>query len=151
MANVYIYAGDSMLKFGGFNKMADVESRKMSAYETKNGRHFNERLLNYATAKMRAKDKETGKERSIVPYSKADVDDMLTRHGVKLDRKCGLDYVYVANMAKADFWRSSIEDERHLALYVKDVIDDCDAEETSVFDRWAASAGDDIPWEELVE
>lgn len=149
MANVYIYAGDSMLEFGGFNRTAHVGDCKMSAYEAKNGRHFNERLLNYATAKMRSKDKDTGKERSIVPYSKTDVDDMLTRHSVKLDHKCGLDYVYVANMAKADFWRSSIEDERHLALYVKDVVDDCDADESSVFDRWLASAGDDVPWEEL--
>jgi hypothetical protein len=37
------------------------------------------------------------------------------------------DSVYVANMCKADFLGSSIVDDVHMALYVKDVIDDPDA------------------------
>lgn len=119
-------------------------------YTGRHGRHFNDKLLSYATGQMRKRDADTGKERRIVPFSRSEVDAMLARNGVKLDKSKGLDYVYVANMAKADFWKSSIEDEKHLALYVKDVIDDCDADEETVFDRWLAGAGDDVPWDELV-
>lgn len=119
-------------------------------YAECHGRHFNDKLLAYATGQMRKRDADTGKERRIVPFSKAEVDALLARNGVKLDKSKGLDYVYVANMAKADFWKSSIDDERHLALYVKDVIDDCDADEDTVFERWLAGAGDDVPWDELV-
>lgn len=118
-------------------------------YTSAHGKHFNERLLNYATSRMLTKDTETGKSRQIVPFTQSDVDEILSRQGVKLDKKKGLDYVYVANMAKADFWKSSIDDERHLALYIKDVIDDCDAHDDTVFMRWCACECD-VPWEELV-
>nr|DAT58649.1 MAG TPA: hypothetical protein [Crassvirales sp.] len=36
------------------------------------------------------------------------------------------DAVFAANMCKADYLGSSITDEKHLCLYVKDVIDDVD-------------------------
>lgn len=123
----------------------------MSAYAGEHGEHFNAKLLGYATGLMRRRD-ATGRERPIVPFSQAEVDAMLERNGVELERKRGLDYVYVANMAKADFWKSSIEDERHLALFIKDVIDDVDATDGHVLRRWAAdmeSRGEDVRWEEL--
>lgn len=123
----------------------------VEAFISKHGDHFNEKLLGYATGMMRRKD-GTGRERAIVPFSKAEVDGILERNGVTIDKSCGLDYVYVANMAKADFWKSSIDDERHLALYIKDVIDDVDAPEGHVLRRWAADMEAmemDVNWEEL--
>jgi hypothetical protein len=56
-------------------------------------------------------------------------------------------------MCKADFLGSSIKDERHLALYIKDVIDDVDAEDGLVFNRWYADmsyTGIAIDWEEML-
>ena len=41
-------------------------------------------------------------------------------------------------MAYNDFYNSSIEDERHLALYIKDYIDDEDRYEGLPFCRWYA-------------
>ena len=41
-------------------------------------------------------------------------------------------------MCKADFMGSSITDEEHLAKYIKDVIDDEDAYDGIVFNRWYA-------------
>ena len=64
----------------------------------------------------------------------------------------GLDYVYIANMCKADFLKSSVPDEEHLAMYVKDVIDDPDAAEGTTMRRWYAStegAGIPVDWEEM--
>lgn len=124
----------------------------MEAYIKEHGRHFNQRLCNYATSLMRKKDSSTGKERQIIPFSQTEVDDLLERQGVELSVKHGLDYVYVANMAKADYWKSSIEDERHLALFIKDTVEDYDATDGCVFLRWVASTEKEheIPWDELM-
>lgn len=128
------------------------ENTGMEAYVKEHGKHFNQRLCNYATSLMRKRDSATGKERQIIPFSQAEVDELLERHGVELSVKEGLDYVYVANMAKADYWKSSIEDEKHLALYIKDTVDDYDAVDGCVFLRWVASTAKehDIPWDELI-
>ena len=127
-----------------------TEDSGMEAYIKKHGRHFNQRLCNYATSFMRKRDSATGKERQIIPFSQAEVDDLLERNGVELSSKDGLDYVYVANMAKADYWKSSIEDEKHLALFIKDTVEDYDAADGCVFLRWTASAKEhEIPWDEL--
>ena len=63
------------------------------------------------------------------------------------------DHVYVANMCKADFLGSSVVDENHLAKYVKDVIDDDDAYDGIVFNRWYADMcrkGIAIDWENMI-
>jgi hypothetical protein len=56
-------------------------------------------------------------------------------------------------MCKADFLGSSIVDELHLAKYVKDVIDDDDAYDGIVFNRWYADMsyqGIAIDWSEML-
>ena len=78
---------------------------------------------------------------------------MLTRHNVKLENNQLYDYLFVANMCKADFLGSSIIDELHLTLYIKDVIDDADAYDGLVFNRWYADMcrkGIVIDWEEML-
>lgn len=49
-----------------------------------------------------------------------------------------IDEHITANMRKADYLGSSITDEKHLCLYVKDVIDDVDGYDGIVFNRWYA-------------
>ena len=56
-------------------------------------------------------------------------------------------------MCKADFLGSSISDNMHLAKYIKDVIDDDDAYDGIVFNRWYADMchqGIVINWEEMI-
>lgn len=56
-------------------------------------------------------------------------------------------------MCKADFLGSSITDEKHMALYIKDVIDDEDAYDGIVFNRWYADmcyTGVAIDWEDML-
>ena len=63
------------------------------------------------------------------------------------------DCAYVANMCRADFLGSSITDDKHMAMYVKDVIDDPDAPDGLVFNRWYADmgyCGVAIDWEEML-
>lgn len=110
-------------------------------------RHFDEETLAKALASMRRRDRATGEGRALIPLTKAEVDRLLERNGVDIPDKGGLDYVYVANMARADFWQSSLDDERHLALYVRDVLTDVDAPPGAVYARWAAMSGDGAPWD----
>ena len=56
-------------------------------------------------------------------------------------------------MCKADFLGSSIVDEQHMALYIKDVIDDVDAPDGLVFNRFYADCcykGIAIDWEDML-
>lgn len=74
--------------------------------------------------------------------------------GSKLENNTLYDYVYVANMCKADFLGSSVPDEGHLCKYIKDVIDDVDAYDGIVFNRWYADmcrSGVPIDWEEMIK
>ena len=93
------------------------------------------------------------KKEYIVPYTKEQVDAMLDAYGIRLKRNKLYDAVYVANMCKADFLGKSVPTEEHLAKYVKDVIDDADAESGYVFNRFYADCvfmDNPIEWEDMV-
>lgn len=125
--------------------------KEMQDYLVANGWHFNEKMAKFAASLM-TKKMPNGEEEPIQSYSVEQVDDMLNRFNVTVKNKPKThhDYLYVANMAKADFLKSSITDDQHLALYVKDVIDDVDAPDGMVFAMWYAKmqrAGISIPWE----
>lgn len=49
---------------------------------------------------------------------KEKVDALLLGQGVEVKNKIGYDHVYVANMAMADFYKSSIKDEEQLAQFI---------------------------------
>ena len=130
----------------------DERPREMRVYLRNNGWHFSTRAVEYAVSMMKKKNPATGKFEKITPYSKDEVDELLQKYNIKLENAIGLDYVYAANMGKADFLKSSIPDEEHLAMYVKDVIDDPDAAEGTTMRRWYASmegAGIPVDWEEI--
>ena len=108
-----------------------------AAYLAENGWHFNKRACEDAVRMMKRKG-PGGKAEPLEPWSKEQVDEMLQKYGIKLETKIGHDYVYVANMAKADFFKSSLPDEQKVALYVKDVVDDIDAADGEIFIGWYA-------------
>lgn len=123
----------------------------MKLYINNYGCHFNKKLCKEAVSRM-YKDTD-GKKEYIKPYSKEQVDSMLEAYGIRLERNKLHDAVYVANMCKADFLGKSVPTEQHLAKYVKDVIDDADAEEGYVFNRFYADCmfmGNPIEWEDMV-
>jgi len=101
-------------------------------------------LCKFAVSKM-----DHGK----TPIPKEKVDEVLNKNGIVLNNNELYDYVYVYNMGNNDFLGSSISDEKHLALYVKDVIDDEDGYSGIVFNRWYADTvtlGIPIEWEEML-
>jgi hypothetical protein len=115
------------------------------------GRHFNKKMYECA-AKMMRREKN-GKIEKVPVYTKEEVDELLKKYGVEVENKGGYDYVYVAQMCKADLYGSSIPDEQHLAMYVKDVCDDADLAEGTIMRKWYASMvamGERVGWEELL-
>lgn len=101
---------------------------------------------------MRKTNPSTGKSEPIEPWNKEQVDDLLKRFNVQLENNIGYNYVYVANMLRADKYKSSIPDEAHLALGIKDVIDDVDCSPYRVFLEWMAKMdvnGEPIEWDDI--
>ena len=128
----------------------DRKPEGMINYLQYNGPHFNEKLCAFAVNKMTKN--VNGKPTPIVPYTKKEVEEMLNNYGIRLENNVLRDHVYVANMAKADFFGHSIEDTLHLARYIKDVIDDEDGYDGLVFNRWLADMarkGEPIDWDDF--
>ena len=110
----------------------------MIAYLRYNGRHFNRRLVEFATSKMTTRD-SNGTEVPLEPISKDKLFDMMKQNGVYLDNNDNpYDAVFVANMCKADYLGKSVPNENYLAQYIKDVLDDVDGYDGIAFNRWYA-------------
>ena len=109
-------------------------------------------MLEWVVDGMYKKD-PTGKEVKIQPYSRENVDELLKRYGIVLKNKFGYDYVFAANMCKADYLSSSVSDEQHLALFVKDYVDDPDGYPELPFTRFYSDCigkGIPIPWQDVL-
>ena len=131
----------------------DILPENMRKYLSIYGFHFSKRACEFAVSLMRRKGEKGGEEEPIEPLTKQQVDELLKRNGVTLENRNGYDYVYVAAMCKADMYHSSIEDERHVALYIKDVIDDVDDNPENIFRCWLAKMtgnGVSFDWYDLL-
>lgn len=122
----------------------DERPDSMKRYLKYYGEHFNKKLCNFAISKMKH-----GKD----PVSKDKIDEIMAKYSIILENNELYDYVFVYNMGNNDYMGSSIVDEKHLALYVKDVIDDQDGYDGIVFNRWYADTvvqGIPVEWEDML-
>ncbi|MBO7684827.1 MAG: hypothetical protein J6Y20_04670 [Lachnospiraceae bacterium] len=106
----------------------------MSAFEEyvdQYGHHFNKKLYEWAVSMMKNINGE-----KIPTTTKEEADEWLHAHGVTVKNNKGYDAAYVLAMAKADFLGSSIKDDSHLALFVRDFLDDIDGNESKAFDHF---------------
>ena len=123
----------------------------MKRYLNNYGCHFNKKLYEEATSRMYTRN--NGRREYILPYTKEQTDNILNNYNIKLERGKLYDAAYVASMCKADFLGRSVPNEECLAKYVKDVIDDADAEDGYVFNRFYADCmfmDNPIDWEEMI-
>lgn len=107
------------------------------------GRHFNKKLCDYAVSKMKPSYKSHSR------ITKESLESLKQSYAIQIEGELH-DDVYVANMAVNDFYGSSLEDDRHILLYVKDVLGDKDGYDGLVFNRWYADMcrkGIPIDWE----
>ena len=127
--------------------MYDDLPKSMRKYLMHNGWHFNKQMCDFAVSHMRKYGKR------LDPITKDTVDKLLEQNNIKLDHNIGYDYVFVANMCKADYYGSSIVDDKHVALYIKDTIDDEDAADGTTMRRWYATMvanGIMVDWDDLL-
>ena len=127
----------------------DILPKAMDAYLSAHGRHFSKPMLEWSVSMMR----DRNGRKAMVPDKKR-YDGMMAADGKPLERVSGYyDGMYVWAMATSDYLGSSIIDEKHLALYVKDYIDDVDGNPTRAFDEFyinCIAKGIDIPWGDLI-
>ena len=77
----------------------------------------------------------------------------LRKHRVEIAENSLYDAAYLASMIEADFWGSSIEDEEHMARYIKDVLGDVDGYDGLVLCRFLADCsakGNVVFWERML-
>lgn len=120
----------------------------LKEYLSFNGWHFNKKMCEFATSHMVSKTST-----KFTPYRKEDIDALLKANNIDVSNTADYDYVYVANMCKADFLGSSILTEKQLCKFVKDYIEDVDSYEGMPFTRYYADcigSGTIIPWEEVL-
>jgi len=130
----------------------DVFPSGMEEYLAQYGWHFSKKMFEWATSNMYKTD-SSGNRNYITRLSKESVDDLLKRYGVVLENKIGYDYVFAANMCRADYLGSSITDDQHVALFVKDYVDDKDGYPELPFTRFYADCigtGTPINWEDMI-
>lgn len=129
----------------------DEMPKEMKRYLQYNGWHFNKMAYDFACSLMRKRGDGDKKVR-LSALTKQDVDAILQDNGVEIEKKGNYDYCYEAMVCKADRWGSSIEDDMHMAKYIKDSCDDIDAADGSIMRCWFAkmtAAGVSVPWEEF--
>lgn len=125
----------------------DILPAEMRAYLRHNGWHFNKKMFEFACKHMR----KSGKPIDCVKRDA--IDELLKKYGISISDTDSYDYVYVANMCKADFLGTAIEDEKHMVQFVKDYIEDEDQADGFVFHRFYADCclnGIRVPWEDCV-
>lgn len=130
-----------------FDVFYDRKPAAMINYLRYNGPHFSKKLCEYAASMMMRDGKP------IKPFSKEEVEGLLESNNIKLKNNALYDHVFVANMARADYYGKSIPNEKYLSIYIKDVIDDEDGYEGLPFNRWYSDMckkGKPIDWDEFV-
>ena len=110
----------------------------MEQYMSFYGMHFNKKLCDFAVGQMEKEDKATGVMKKITPMKLEELKPILEKHKIEIESNDWYDALYLANMVKADYWGSSIEDEEHLAKYIEDTLCDVDAAEGQVLARYLA-------------
>ena len=120
----------------------------MEEYLEDYGFHFNGKLFDFAVGMM-----EDRNGKPLNPWDKKKTEDILKTYGITLKNDMGHDAAYAINMARADYYGSSIIDEPHLAMFVKDYQDDPDGSPTRAFDEFyikTVALGIPIFWDEML-
>ena len=119
----------------------------MQEYLSAYGWHFNKEMCDWAVSRLR--DWNGNK----ITCTKKEVDDMLARHGIVLKNDKGYDRVYATALKKASCWGSSLVDEQHLAMAVRDYLDSPNSYDEIAFTQFYADCigkGEPIMWEDML-
>lgn len=124
----------------------------MERYLSFYGYHFNKKLYHFAVSEMRKVDKN-GEEQDVDPVLIDELEKALEMYKIDIPEECIYDAAYLASMVNADFLGSSIEDEEHMMLHIKDVLCDPDGYDGMTFCRFLADCsakGCVIFWDRMI-
>lgn len=127
--------------------------REMRSYLRQYGYCFGKKACEEAVKKLKRLNPATGKLEPVDAMSKEQVEEMLTKYSIKLEHNHGYDFVYAANYGKARFFKSCVTDEKGLAQYVKDVIDNPMIPGGNVFRKWCSDCdanGEPVEWDDIL-
>ncbi len=127
----------------------DSYGTDLDRYLSEYGWHFTKKLCNYAVSMMKGIDGQR-----ITPLTQDQVNELLKKYNVTISNNTMHDYVFVANMCKAKCYKRSIPDEQHLAMFIKDYIDDPNEPDGVAMRSWYAAMvgkGEPIDWDEVYE
>lgn len=125
----------------------------LRAYLQQYGWHFSKKLCEWAVSRMKRRNAATGKDEPVDYLDKDKAEEILKKYNVNIENDNAYDVTYVMNMARADYMKSSISDEAHLALFVKDYLDDTDGYDGIALTRFYADCigkGIVILWEDMI-
>lgn len=125
----------------------------MRRYLRNYGNHFSRKACEFAISKIKRLNPATGKLEAVDIQTKENIEEIFAKYGIKLEHNEGYDFVYLWHMAKADYYKSSLPDEKSLAMFVSDTIEDPDMLGSNAFRRWLADAdatGLVIEWHDLL-
>lgn len=131
----------------------EMMPRDQRSYLANYGWSFSRRACEAAVREMKRLNPATGKLEPVEMKKKEEVEEFLKKHNVVLENNRGYDFVYVYHMAYSDYFKSSIADEAHLALFVKDYIDDPDNKSGNAFRKWyvdCIAKGIPVEWSDLM-
>lgn len=117
----------------------DIKPSDFLNYLRYYGEHFNKKLCNFACSHLPKQD-----------ITKEKLDSLLQSHGIEINNLKMYDGVYVANWCKSVLYGSSISDEKHFVLFIKDIFE---KEGNLIFNRWYANMakqGIPIEWNEMI-
>ena len=117
-------------------------------YTDQYGCHFNKKLYEWAVSMM--KDRNGNK---VGLMTKEQASEWLKTNNVTLKNDKGWDSAYIIAMGRADYFGSSIKDDLHLALFVRDFLDDIDGTPTKAFDHFIVDCrakGEYIFWDDMI-
>lgn len=104
-----------------------------NCYLKENGHHFNKESYQFAVGKMTDRYHNKLEPISLKELGRKMVDNSIVINGGEMYDCC-----YIYSMAMADFFGSSLHTERDVLLYIKDMLEDVDAADGYIFNRWLA-------------
>lgn len=130
----------------------DMRPQSQIAYLSNFGWHFTEKLCRFAVSCMYYKEGDKEKEVEYIPKEK--VEELLTKHGIKLQKKINHDFVYLYHMYCSDLKGKAPVDEKMILFIAKAIFEDDDAADGFILRRWYATMvgnGEPIYWSDFLD
>lgn len=131
--------------------MFDRRPVSMSAYLSNYGWHFSKGLCEFAVSLMYSEDKD-GKKVYAKCKKKDEIHELLTKHGIKMDKPLDYDFVYLFHMYSTDL-KGTEDDEKKLLMIAKAIWCDVDVADGVTLRRWLATMtgnGEPVYWSDFL-